>query len=554
MLAIEHCASHGQAAGPNGLRPADLDRQARWDLARELSPLICSGSYVAGDVRTVWISKGSGRGNRPIRIQDFQDRVTERAVLQVIRPLVQPRYLDCSYGYRHPGRSRELALAAAERAATDQGRWTWISQDLQNAFENIPQGRLMQIVRRLIPADDICAFLRLVGQDQKRGIRQGGCLSPELLNIYLHWSLDRWWAQQFPDIPLLRVADDILILLRGDEVDGVHLQLEQRCWSIGMPLKFPYPDCAHDVAAGRQVEWLGYSAWLDAGRLELGPGHRAWDKLEEHLRLCWEDPVPSLSAQESILGWIGQYGAAYRKKDIPKVCTRIAQVARSQGFDEIPGKEEIASRWHQAHLRDWVRVRREVLLSRGHPASAEGYAAQHCAIASACARRGVLRPTDAPPQSAPSRREVYMYSDGSCLEPGGVGGWAYLMVEPEAGLRRTDADSHPRTTNNRMELTAVIRGLASLPDSCLVHLTLDSEYVSRGITEWLPRWIANGWRAGGRRARPLKNVRLWQRLAEQLQRHEVDCQWVRGHSGHPENEQVDALARKVAMRQASMEV
>jgi ribonuclease HI len=83
---------------------------------------------------------------------------------------------------------------------------------------------------------------------------------------------------------------------------------------------------------------------------------------------------------------------------------------------------------------------------------------------------------------------------------------------------------------------------------------LDSEYVSRGITEWLPRWIANGWRAGGRRARPLKNVRLWQRLAEQLQRHEVDCQWVRGHSGHKENELVDELARAVAMRQASMEV
>jgi ribonuclease HI len=104
-----------------------------------------------------------------------------------------------------------------------------------------------------------------------------------------------------------------------------------------------------------------------------------------------------------------------------------------------------------------------------------------------------------------------------------------------------------------MELTAVIRGLASLPDSCRVHLVVDSEYVSRGITEWLPRWIAKGWRAGEQRRRPLKNVRLWRRLTEQLQRHDVDCQCVRGHSGHPENELVDKLAREVAMHRTNRE-
>jgi ribonuclease HI len=94
---------------------------------------------------------------------------------------------------------------------------------------------------------------------------------------------------------------------------------------------------------------------------------------------------------------------------------------------------------------------------------------------------GAYRPTDAPPQSAPIRREVYLYTDGSCLEPGGIGGWAYLLVEAGTGFRRADADSHPRATNNRMELTAVIRGLASLPDSCRVHVVTDSEYVQRGI-------------------------------------------------------------------------
>lgn len=220
MLAIEHCASRGQAAGPNGLRPADLDRQARWDLAHALSPPIRAGQYRPGTVRTEWISKGKGQGRRPIRIQDFQDRAVERAVLQVIRPLVQPQYLDCSYGYRHPGKSRELALATAESQALEHNRWVWLSQDLKDAFEHIPRTRLMQIVHQMIPADDVCDFMgRLTGQEQRRGIRQGGCLSSELLNIYLHWLLDRWWMLRFPEIPLFRVADDILVLLNEDELE-----------------------------------------------------------------------------------------------------------------------------------------------------------------------------------------------------------------------------------------------------------------------------------------------------------------------------------------------
>jgi ribonuclease HI len=555
MLAIEHCASRGQAAGPNGLRLADLDRQARWGLAQALSPLVVAGEYIPGDVRTVWISKGSGRGDRPIRIQDSQDRVVERAVLQVIRPLVQPRYLDCSYGYRHPGRSRELALAMAEHLACEQDRWLWISQDLRNAFEMVPRSRLMQIVRRMIPADDICAFLeRLIQQPQGRGIRQGGCLSPELLNIYLHWLLDRWWAEQFPEVPMLRVADDLLILLREDEVDGAYAQLEQRCRSIGMPLKHPRLSCVRNLASGQYVEWLGYSTRRGAQGVEVNLASKAWDKLEEHLCLAWEDPIPTLSAQESILGWIGQQGATYRRESVQEVYEGIVRCARVQGHDEVPGPEEVMSRWYGAYLRDWVRVRRDVRL-QGCRGSAEGYASQHCSFATSTCRRGGERPMDAPPQEeAPARREVYLYCDGSCLEPGGVGGWAYLLVEPETGHRQTDADSHPRTSNNCMELTAVIRGLASLPDNCRVHLVVDSEYVHRGITQWLPGWIANGWRAGGRRLRPLKNERLWRRLVEQLQRHELDSQWVRGHSGHPENELVDRLAREAALRHLQTEV
>lgn len=99
-----------------------------------------------------------------------------------------------------------------------------------------------------------------------------------------------------------------------------------------------------------------------------------------------------------------------------------------------------------------------------------------------------------------------------------------------------------------MELTAVIRGLAALPDPTRVHVVVDSAYVYRGITELLPVWIARGWR--GRSGRRVANQRLWQRLAGLLQVHDVDCQWVRGHSGHPEHDFVDQLAREAATRAA----
>ena len=97
-----------------------------------------------------------------------------------------------------------------------------------------------------------------------------------------------------------------------------------------------------------------------------------------------------------------------------------------------------------------------------------------------------------------------------------------------------------------MELMAVIQGLSSLSESSRVHLVLDSRYVVNGITNWLPRWTADRWRTSGRRRSPVKNVDLWQQLLAQLERHEVDCQWVRGHNGHPQNEFVDRMVRTIA--------
>lgn len=139
---------------------------------------------------------------------------------------------------------------------------------------------------------------------------------------------------------------------------------------------------------------------------------------------------------------------------------------------------------------------------------------------------------------------VEIWTDGACRGNPGPGGWGAVLRFN--GAEKELSGGERDTTNNRMELMAAIRALETLKRPCEVHLTTDSNYVRQGITEWLPRWRANGWRTAARK--PVKNADLWQRLADAAQGHEVKWSWVRGHSGHPENERADGLATAAAAR------
>ena len=138
--------------------------------------------------------------------------------------------------------------------------------------------------------------------------------------------------------------------------------------------------------------------------------------------------------------------------------------------------------------------------------------------------------------------EVEAFTDGACLGNPGPGGWAVLLRA--SGSERMLAGGAPATTNNRMELMAAISALEALKRPCQVTLTTDSRYVMQGIEQWVPKWLANGWRTADRK--PVKNQDLWQRLAAANAVHTVRWQWVRGHNGHAENERVDQAAREQA--------
>ncbi|MGB5200945.1 MAG: ribonuclease HI [Sedimenticolaceae bacterium] len=135
---------------------------------------------------------------------------------------------------------------------------------------------------------------------------------------------------------------------------------------------------------------------------------------------------------------------------------------------------------------------------------------------------------------------VALFTDGACRGNPGPGGWGAVLrfQDSEKELHGGEA----LTTNNRMELMAVIKGLQALKRPCRVDVTTDSQYVKNGITQWIHNWKRNGWRTAARK--PVKNDDLWRLLDDVVARHAVSWHWVKGHSGHPENERADALANR----------
>lgn len=137
-------------------------------------------------------------------------------------------------------------------------------------------------------------------------------------------------------------------------------------------------------------------------------------------------------------------------------------------------------------------------------------------------------------------KQIEIFTDGACRGNPGPGGWGALLRYNK--VEKTFCGGEKNTTNNRMELQAAIEGLRSLNESCQVRLTTDSQYVRKGITEWMINWKKRHWKTASKQ--PVKNVDLWKALDEQAQRHQIEWLWVKGHSGHRENEIADQLANR----------
>jgi ribonuclease HI len=144
-------------------------------------------------------------------------------------------------------------------------------------------------------------------------------------------------------------------------------------------------------------------------------------------------------------------------------------------------------------------------------------------------------------------KQVQLITDGACIGNPGPGGWACILRYGEK--KREMCGSEPQTTNNRMELKAAVEGLRALKEPCEVEIVTDSNYVKQGITEWIHRWKANGWRTASKQA--VSNQDLWLELDEQVSRHKTRWSWTKGHASHADNNRCDELAQAAARGQIS---
>lgn len=151
--------------------------------------------------------------------------------------------------------------------------------------------------------------------------------------------------------------------------------------------------------------------------------------------------------------------------------------------------------------------------------------------------------------AAPSLPFVQLFTDGACSGNPGPGGWGCILRHPATGKEREFSGGHPSTTNNQMEMQAVIEGLKLLTRPSKVEIVTDSSYVAKGSIEWLPGWKKNGWRRrDGRQLVPIKNEELWRELDALLSKHQIKFTLVKGHAGHAENERCDVLAVEASQK------
>ena len=244
-----------KAPGPNKLRLEWLTGEELWEMCTVLGKAIDSGTYRPGKERVHWVQKMSGNGKRPIVLSDVQDRVVQKAAALVLRSMLDPLFDPLSFAFR-PFRRREQAIAVAEKLATG-GYPVWLTHDLKDAFCRVPLSRLLDVVFKLLPCPRLRAFLGRILPPQSprlRGIKQGGPLSPLMLELYLTHFLHLPWRKAGHDVRIVRYADDLLLAVADHEMAAaVDAVLRKLLTPAGMLLKAKYEEAVLLLHLGRRL-------------------------------------------------------------------------------------------------------------------------------------------------------------------------------------------------------------------------------------------------------------------------------------------------------------
>ena len=343
--------------GPDGVRYQDIAAGGDWAWCRAVRDTIRGGHYSPGRERVHKIPKGPGRGTPTLVVQSVEDRVVQRAAVEILQPLLDPLFDPLSFGFR-PKKGPLRALAAAERLTRDRGPGVWVSVDIRDAFGSVPLGRLIDVVRKYLPDDELVEFVETLARSEKvRGLRQGGPLSPLLLNLYLHHTLDRPWRGSNPDAPLVRFADDIVLLCQDRlQAGDAYRALLARLRSAGLKLKECEADAVRDLAGGESVTWMGFAIGGTPEGLKYGVTGAAWDSLAEKFAAAHGRANSPLVAYAAIEGWVQDKAQCYPEADRGAAYARMKSLAQEEGFDEVPAPRRVERAWQLAYAR-WCKLR-----------------------------------------------------------------------------------------------------------------------------------------------------------------------------------------------------
>jgi len=234
-----------------------------------------------------------------------------------------------------------------------------VCEDIRDAFLHAPLRRLLQVVKKRLVDDRLVGLIgRVTANASTPGLRQGAPLSPLLLNSCLDAALDRPWRKRHPGVPMLRVADDVLLLCRStQEAEQAHATLASLLKSAGFSVKFGFDEATRDLGAQGEADWLGFLIGRGEQGLTFTPGQKAWKRLEEKLARAHEGPDAPLRADATVRGWLSQAGPCRPHVDLDEACSRVRSIAEGLAFDETPGKAELKRLWQKAHAR-WRKVRK----------------------------------------------------------------------------------------------------------------------------------------------------------------------------------------------------
>lgn len=371
-VAWNHLVAHGgHAPGPDGVRYGDLAALDIWPFLRSLAKSIRDESYRPGRERYLEIPKESGSGVRKISLRNIADRVVERAVVEILQPLLDPQFSVHSFGAR-PGLGPISALGAAYFYASKQNPLILIAEDLKDAFEHVPLERLHDVLKKRLPRGrkTLNLIKKLTRKPKAKGLRQGSPLSSLLMNVYLDHFLDKPWQRESPGSPLLRYVDDLLIICNSTkDADQVYRRLQKVLLPTGMKLKGTAEQSTHDLAGGATVRWLGFDLSLGTkgmtARLDLD-GENGWlARLRAKLILTHERPDSSQRAIDTINGMTEFAGPCWDRIDQNRAYEGIRATAAECGFEEIGSRQDFGVRCEAAQNRWlWVKKRTRKLLKR----------------------------------------------------------------------------------------------------------------------------------------------------------------------------------------------